>query len=91
MKIFENVKSSQKDIPSTEVNVDTVYTRNNITPFVDDDFQGSNIGREVQQPINKYIETIGELGQMLAESELQNLILGQQVTELELMILMGGQ
>lgn len=89
MKIFKNVRSTSEYIPSIDVNIDTVYVRNNIERIEEVEFSGWEYD-EIQYDKNSYIEQINNLGQQVADREIENLLLGQQVAELELMIIMGG-
>lgn len=89
MKVFKNVRGSMDSVPNIEVNVDTVYIRNNIVRVEEEDFIGWEYD-EVQYDKDSYIEQINDLGQMIVDREIENLLLGQQVSELELTILMGG-
>ena len=89
MKIYQNVRSTAEHIPSIEVNIDTVYVRNNIKRVEEMEFSGWEYD-EIQYDKDSYIEQINDLGQQVAEREIENLLLGQQVAELELMIIMGG-
>lgn len=89
MKIFKNVRGSMDKVPSVEVDVDTVYIRNNIEKVDEEDFKGWEYD-EVQYDKDSYIEQINDLGQSIVDREIENLLLGQQVSELELMIMLGG-
>lgn len=57
MKVFQNVRSTATNIPSVEVNVDTVYVRNEIKRVEEDDFIGWEYN-EIQYPLQEYIETL---------------------------------
>ena len=57
MKVFQNVRSTATNIPSVEVNVDTVYVRNEIKRVEEEDFTGWEYN-EVQYPLQEYIETM---------------------------------
>ena len=57
MKIYKDVRGSMKNVPSVEVNVDTVYVRNNIKRIEEDDFEGWEYD-EVQYDKNEYIESL---------------------------------
>ena len=89
MKIFQNVRSTAEYVPSIEVNIDTVYVRNNIKRVEEVEFSGWEYD-EIQYDKDSYIEQINDLGQQVAEREIESLMLGQQVADLELMIIMGG-
>ncbi len=57
MKVFQNVRSTATNIPSVEVNVDTVYVRTEIKRVEEDDFTGWEYN-EIQYPLQEYIETL---------------------------------
>ena len=57
MKVFNNVRSSAKHIPSVEVNVDTVYIRSNIEKVDEEEFKGWEYD-EVQYTIREYLEKL---------------------------------
>lgn len=85
------VRGTMKEVPEIEVNIDTVYIRSNIIRVEEEDFIGWEYEEE-QMPLKKYIEQVNVLGQLLTEREVENLILGQKVTDLELKILeLGGK
>ena len=85
------VRGTMKEVPKIEVNVDTVYIRTNIERVEEEDFVGWEYDEE-QMPLKKYIEQVNVLGQLLTEREVENLMLGQKVTDLELKILeLGGK
>ena len=85
------VRGTMKEVPEIEVNIDTVYIRSNIQRIEEEDFIGWEYDEE-QIPLKKYIEQVNVLGQLLTEREIENLILGQKVTDLELKILeLGGK
>ncbi len=86
------VRGTMKEVPEIEVNIDTVYIRSNIQRIEEEeDFIGWEYDEE-QMPLKKYIEQVNVLGQLLTEREVENLILGQKVTDLELKILeLGGK
>ena len=57
MKVYQNVRGSQKQVPQVEVNKDTVYIRSNIEHIEEEDFTGWEYD-EVQYPLQEYIETL---------------------------------
>lgn len=57
MKVFNDVRSSARHIPSVEVNVDTVYIRSNVVRVEEEEFEGWEYD-EVQYPIQQYIEKL---------------------------------
>ena len=57
MKIFQNVRGSQENVPQIEVNIDTVYIRSNIKRIETEDFIGWEYD-EVQYDKDEYIEKI---------------------------------
>jgi hypothetical protein len=92
------VRGTMKEVPETEVNVDTVYIRSNITKVEEEDFKGWEYD-EVEKPLNKYLETINNIGNELAQERLKNTKkdivinnLGQEISKLKLEIiqLKGG-
>ena len=105
MKIFQNVRSTATNIPSVEVNVDTVYVRSDIKRVEEMEFSGWEYN-EIQYSKDKYIEklldtetgqfkiaqnTIETLEIVSALNELQKLEQAQSNTEMiELMMMMMG-
>lgn len=57
MKVYNNVRSSAKHIPSVEVNVDTVYIRSSIEKVDEEEFKGWEYD-EVQYTIREYLEKL---------------------------------
>ena len=57
MKIFNNVRSTAKNVPSIEVNVDTVYVRSEIKRVEEMEFSGWEYN-EVQYNKDNYIEKL---------------------------------
>ena len=57
MKIHNNVRGTQNQILSVEVNVDTVYIRNNIERVETEDFTGWQYD-EMQYEKNEYISKL---------------------------------
>ena len=57
MKVFQNVRSTAENIPSIEVNVDTVYVRSDIKRVEEMEFSGWEYN-EVQYTKDKYIEKL---------------------------------
>lgn len=57
MKIFQNVRSTAKQVPYIEVNKDTVYVRNDIKRVEEDEFNGWEYD-EVQYGLQEYIENL---------------------------------
>lgn len=56
---IKKVRGSQKEVPPLEVNIDTVYTRSNITVIDESDFKGWEYD-EIQYQKDEYIELISE-------------------------------
>lgn len=54
MKIFNNVRSTTKNVPSVEVNVDTVYVRSDIQRIEEMEFNGWEYN-EIQYCKNEYM------------------------------------
>lgn len=90
MKIFQNVKGSQENVPQIEVNIDTVYIRSNIKRIETEDFIGWEYD-EVQYELREYISKLAneEDSSMLA---LMVSMLMSEVDMLksEIQILKGG-
>ena len=57
MKIFQNVKGSQENVPQIEVNIDTVYIRSNIKRIETEDFSGWEYN-EIQYELREYISKL---------------------------------
>ena len=57
MKILQYVRSTAKNIPSVEVNVDTVYVRSDIQRIEEMEFSGWEYN-EIQYNKDKYIEKL---------------------------------
>lgn len=57
MKVFNNVRSTAKNVPSIEVNVDTVYIRSEIERIEEMEFSGWEYN-EIQYPLQEYVETL---------------------------------
>ena len=105
MKIYNNVRSTARNVPSIEVNVDTVYVRSEIKKVEEEDFKGWEYD-EVQYSLREYIEGLlqTETGQIIiAENTAETLSLmlslntQQQIEQAEanaelinLIIEMGG-
>lgn len=60
MKVFEKVRGTMEKVPQLEVNMDTVYYRNNITPIQEEDFTGWEYD-EIQYNKDEFISKIGYL------------------------------
>lgn len=89
MKVLKKIRGTMESVPSIEVNKDTVYIRSNIERVEEEDFKGWEYD-EIQYDKDIYIEQINSLGQVVAEKEIEVLLLGQQVSELELTMMLGG-
>lgn len=57
MKIYQNVRGTQKQVPSVEVNKDTVYIRSDIERIEEMEFSGWEYN-EIQYPLQEYIEKL---------------------------------
>ena len=57
MKVYKGVRGTMKEVPNIEVNVDTVYVRDNVVKIEEEDFTGWQYD-EVQYPLQEYIETL---------------------------------
>lgn len=84
MKIFQNVRSTAINIPTIEVNVDTVYVRSSIIRIEEMEFSGWEYD-EIQYPLRDYIAK-------LMNAEVGQLIIAQNTSEtLELMTILNEQ
>ncbi len=85
MKLFKKVRGSQEAVPKIEVNVDTVYIRDNIISISEDDFTGFEYD-EIQYKKNEYIETIGKENKELRivndDLILDNIMMQMQIDDL---------
>ena len=59
MKVFQKVRSTATNIPSVEVNIDTVYIRSNIIRVEEINFSGWEYD-EIQYTLREYQEIIGK-------------------------------
>lgn len=64
MKIFQSVRSTAKNVPSIEVNVDTVYVRSDIERVEEMEFSGWEYD-EIQYKKDNYIELISKSTEIL--------------------------
>lgn len=88
MKISYNVRTSDMNVKEgVEVNVDTVYDRQNITEIVNDDgIKELNIGIETEQPLREYIECLlqTDVGQtIIAENTTEVMTTVSAITEMQ--------
>ena len=76
MKIFKNVKGSMPTVPNIEVNVDTVYIRENIKKIETEDFNGWEYD-EIQMTLREYQEGESDLlrQEKKRREELENIIM----------------
>lgn len=76
MKIFKNVKGSMPVVPNIEVNVDTVYIRENIKKIETEDFSGWEYD-ETQMTLREYQESESDLlrQEKKRREELENIIM----------------
>ncbi len=85
MKLFKKVRGSQEAVPKIEVNVDTVYIRDNIISISEDDFNGFEYD-EIQYKKNEYIETIRKENKELRivndDLILDNIMMQMQIDDL---------
>ncbi len=56
----KNVRGTQKSVPALEVNIDTVYLRENITAIDEEDFKGWQYD-EKQYSIQEYIKLTSDI------------------------------
>lgn len=71
MKVYKNVRGSMKEVPNTEVNVDTVYVRSNVVRIEEEYFTGWQYD-EIQYDKNTYIEMLSE-----KNNRLENIIISK--------------
>lgn len=64
MIFLKKVRGTQKAVPNIEVNIDTVYIRENVSAVNDDGFSGWEYD-ETQYGKNEYIESIAEQNNQL--------------------------
>ena len=86
MKVYQNVRGSQKQVPQVEVNKDTVYIRSNIVRIEEEDFVGWEYN-EVQYNKDKHIEKLTNEEDLGAMAMLLSITLSE-VDMLKMMI--GG-
>ena len=79
MKLFNKVRGSMETVPNVEVDRDTVYVRNNIIAIDTEDFKGWQYD-EIQYKKDEYTEFLQE----------QNKILGNQIVQIDIRLIMGG-
>ncbi|NCI19880.1 hypothetical protein EJM73_08195 [Clostridium botulinum] len=60
MKVYNKIRGSMKEVPSIEVNKDTVYVRFNIREINEEDFKGFEYD-EIQYEIKEYIEHLSQV------------------------------
>lgn len=85
MKIYNNVRSTATNIPSVEVNVDTVYVRSETKRIEEDDFEGWEYN-EIQYPLQEYIETLANED----DSEMLALMVSMLMSEVDILKMMIG-
>lgn len=78
MKIFQNVRSTAKQVPYIEVNKDTVYVRNDIKRVEEIDFSGWEYN-EVQYGLQEYIENLT----LASDTESMALLLAMLMSEID--------
>lgn len=64
MEIFQGVRSTAKNVPSIEVNIDTVYIRSEIKRVEEMEFSGWEYN-EIQYKKDNFIELISESTEVL--------------------------
>lgn len=85
MKIYNNVRSTATNIPSVEVNVDTVYVRSETKRIEEDDFEGWEYN-EIQYPLQEYIETLANED----DSGMLALMVSMLMSEVDMLKMMIG-
>ena len=84
MTIYQNVRSTAKNVPSVEVNVDTVYVRSEIKRVEEMDFTGWEYD-EIQYSLREYVEG-------LLQTETGQIIIAENTAEtLNLMLSLNAQ
>lgn len=86
MKVMNKVRGTQTSVLSTEVNVDTVYVRSNITRIETEEFVGWEYDEE-QWDKNEYIAQITEESKALKIAQAET---NTNLLELMEFILLGG-
>lgn len=66
MKLFRGVRGTQEKVADLEVNIDTVYVRDNITRIETDEFTGWQYD-EFQYSLREYQEAVGNKTLALTE------------------------
>ena len=85
---MERVRGTMKEVPSIEVNVDTVYIRTNIERVEEEDFVGWEYD-EVRYDKDEFIELVSkENKELIQENELNK----QAIAEITLLLstMLGG-
>lgn len=78
MKQYKNVRGTQDKVANLEVNIDTVYSRNNIKRIETEDFNGWEYD-ELQYSLREYQESLGKMTSNLAVSR-ENIITDNNAT-----------
>ena len=100
MKQYLNIRGSQEVVSNLEINLDTVYLRNNITRIESEDFTGWQYD-EIQYSLREYQEIVGNKTNSLelenAELWFENILLKvkseyneQEIAELWYQTITGG-
>ena len=84
MKKFQNVRSTAENVPSIEVNTDTVYIRSGVKRVEEEDFTGWEYD-EIQYSLREYVEG-------LLQTETGQIIIAENTAEtLSLMLSLNAQ
>ena len=70
------VRGTQKQVKQIEVNVDTVYIRNNITRINEDDFKGWEYD-ETTCDVKEYVENLSNIEDVGAIAMLMSMTMGE--------------
>lgn len=82
MRFIENVRGSQETVPNLEVNIDTVYVRENIVAINTPEFVGWQYN-EIQYGIREYIEVVGAENLELQTSQTETNMMLLELMELQ--------
>lgn len=85
MKIYKSVRGTAKNIPSIEVNLDTVYVRSNICKIEEMEFSGWEYD-EIQYCKNEYIEGLANE----EDSSMLALMVSMLMSEVDMLKMMTG-
>lgn len=95
MRIFQNVRSTAKHVPSIEVNtnsagaIDKIYVRSNITEVQEEGREEWNIGQEIHYTSEEFLSRLTSE----EDSEMLALMVSMLMSEVDMLksIIMGGE